>query len=475
MKKNIAAQELELELLEQAEYTQKVKQIILDRYLHMPMAHVHSYGCKQNVTDGEKIKGMLAQMGYGFTDDTYDADLIIYNTCAVRENAEDKVFGNVGELKHNKERKRNTIIGLCGCMIQQPHIVDKIKKSYPHVDLVFGTHVIHTLPEMLYQKLTTLNRIFSTKERDGAIVEGIPVRRDETVKAWVPIMNGCDNYCTYCIVPYVRGTERSRDCDVVIEEIQQLVADGFKEITLIGQNVNSYGKGLKSKTSFSDLLRKINLISGDFRVRFLTSHPKDCTKQLIDTIAQCDKICNHIHLPVQSGSNRILKLMNRNYTQKSYIELIDYAKTKIDDVAFSSDIIVGFPGETYEDFEQTLQLVQAVEYNALFTFIYSKRQGTKAADLPDTTPEAQKSIWFQQLLDIQKPIARKKHDALVGKTVRILVDGQSKTSAEYLTGRTDTNFIVNFVGNDSLIGTFVNVKVTQALSWAVVGELVINL
>lgn len=460
------------DLKKQQVFTEKVRKILEDRYKDtMPMAHVHSYGCQQNISDGEKIKGMLALMGYGFTNSTSDADLVIYNTCAIRENAEDRVFGNVGALKHIKKKNPNMIIGLCGCMMQQKHIVEKLKKSFPYVDLIFGTHVVHELPQNIYNALTMDKRVFNVPDSDGVIVEDLPIKRDGTIKAWVPIMYGCNNFCTYCIVPYVRGRERSREPELILNEIKQLISEGYKEITLLGQNVNSYGKGLDEEITFSELLRRINALDGDFRIRFMTSHPKDATKELIDTIAECDKVCNHLHLPVQSGSDRILKLMNRHYNREQYMELINYAKAKIPDLSFTSDIIVGFPTETEEDFKGTIDLIKEVEYDSLFTFIYSKRVGTKAAEMEDPITDKEKSERFQYLLDVQKDIGVEKYKKYVGKTVRVLVDGEGKSGEDYLTGRTDNFIIVDFKGDKSLIGQFVDVEITQALNWALLGKI----
>ena len=460
------------DLKKQQMFAQKVREILEDRYKDtIPMAHVHSYGCQQNISDGEKIKGMLALMGYGFTNSTSDADLVIYNTCAIRENAEDRVFGNVGALKHIKKKNPNMIIGLCGCMMQQKHIVEKLKKSFPYVDLIFGTHVVHELPENIYNALTLDKRVFNIPDSDGVIVEDLPIKRDGNIKAWVPIMNGCNNFCTYCIVPYVRGRERSREPELILNEIKQLISEGYKEITLLGQNVNSYGKGLDEEITFSELLRRINALDGDFRIRFMTSHPKDATKELIDTIADCDKVCNHLHLPVQSGSDRILKLMNRHYNREQYMELINYAKAKIPDLSFTSDIIVGFPTETEEDFKGTIDLIKEVEYDSLFTFIYSKRVGTKAAEMEDPVTDKEKSERFQYLLDVQKDIGVEKYKKYVGKTVRVLVDGEGKSGEDYITGRTDNFIIVDFKGDKSLIGQFVDVEITQALNWALLGKI----
>lgn len=462
------------ELNRQKQFLAQVANLLKETYQeHPPMAYVHSYGCQQNVSDGEKIKGMLALMGYGFTDSVDHADLVLYNTCAVRENAEDRVFGNVGALKHYKRRNPNLIIALCGCMMQQPHIVERLKKSFPYVDLIFGTHVVHKLPENLYHAMTDGKRVFSTPDSDGVIAENLPIRRDGSIKAWIPIMYGCNNFCTYCIVPYVRGRERSREPQLIIDEIKALVAEGYKEFTLLGQNVNSYGKGLEEEINFSELLRRINAIEGDFRIRFMTSHPKDATKELIDTIASCEKVCNHLHLPVQSGSDRVLALMNRHYNREAYLKLISYAKETVPDISFTSDIIVGFPTETEEDFQETLSLVKEVGYDSLFTFIYSKRVGTKAAAMEDPTTDAEKGDRFNRLLDLQKEIGQDKYNKYVGKTLRVLVDGIGKTGDNYLTGRTENYVIVDFPADQDrdLMGEFVEVKITDALNWALLGEI----
>lgn len=437
-----------------------------------PTACTRHYGCQQNVSDGEKINGMLLEMGYLLCESPQQADLVLYNTCAVRENAEDRIFGNVGALKHAKQQNPAMIIGLCGCMVQQEHIADKIKKSFPYVDLVFGTHAMQLFPQLLYKKLTTEGRVVAIPESDGDIVEGLPIRRDGAVKAWLPIMYGCNNFCTYCVVPLVRGRERSREPEQILAEAKSLIADGYKEITLLGQNVNSYGKGLAQPMTFSALLRELNALDGEFRIRFMTSHPKDCTKELIDTVAACEKVCNHIHLPVQSGSDRILYTMNRHYTRAEYLSLIDYAKEKIPGVAFTSDIIVGFPGETSEDFAQTLSLVEQVGYHSLFTFVYSKRQGTKAAEMDDPIPREEKMRWFEELLQTQKRLGGERYGELVGKTVRVLAEGIGKTGADYLTGRTEHGVIVDFTSPPESVGRFVDVKITQALNWAVLGEII---
>nr|WP_243268335.1 tRNA (N6-isopentenyl adenosine(37)-C2)-methylthiotransferase MiaB [Anaerotruncus colihominis] len=464
-------QNLSPALSRQMEYSRQVSELLAARYDHPPAAYVHSFGCQQNQSDGEKIAGMLAQMGYGFTDAPEQADLVIYNTCAVRENAEDRVFGNVGALKSAKKRRAGMLIGLCGCMMQQQAVADKIKKSYPYVDLVFGTHALHTLPELLYRRLLGENRQFSTENARGEIIEGVPLRRAGTIKANLPVMYGCDNFCTYCIVPYVRGRERSRNPEDVLSEARALVGQGYRELLLLGQNVNSYGKGLSEPVNFAALLRRVNEIEGDFWIRFMTSHPKDCTHELIDTIAACNKVCRHIHLPVQSGSDRVLAAMNRNYTAAHYLELIDYARAHIPGVTFSSDIIVGFPGETRADFEQTLELVRRVRFSALYTFIYSPRPGTRAAEMEDPTPAADKSLWLRELLDAESDIRSGMQAAAVGTTLRVLAEGEGRSGDGWLTGRTQGNDIVEFTAPRAVIGSFADVAIERAQNWALFGRL----
>ena len=460
------------QLLQQKDYAEQVRALLEELYPVPPLAYVHSYGCQGNVSDGEKLKGMLADMGYGFCDQAEQADLVLFNTCAIRENAEDRIFGNVGALKRWKAQSPKHKLLLCGCMMQQPHIVEKLKQSYPYVDLIFGTHVIHQLPELLLSVLQQHKRVFYTPESDGVIAEGLPIHRDGTLKAWVPIMYGCNNFCTYCIVPYVKGRERSRQPEAILAEVRQLVEQGYKEITLLGQNVNSYGKTLEHPISFAQLLTQIDAIPGDFRIRFMTSHPKDATKELFDVMANSQKICHHLHLPVQCGSDRILQAMNRRYTVEQYLGLIDYARSVMPDISFTTDIIVGFPGETLEDFQGTMELLKKVRYDSLFSFIYSKRVGTKAASMPDDTPHSVKSDRLQQLLALQRTIGEEVLSEYVGKTLRILVDGTGKSGEGYLTGRTDQYLIVDFPGDSALIGQFVTVKITKALNWALLGELV---
>ena len=410
-------------------------------------------------------------MGYGFTDSPEEADLILYNTCAVREHAEQRVLGNVGALKHYKRRKPDLIIVLAGCMTQQPQVAQRLKKSYPHVDIVVGAGAWTQLPELIYQKMVHGSRYIHEEQEpeNTGIVEGLPTRRDGVYKAWVSVMYGCDNFCSFCIVPYVRGRERSRRPGDILREIEELVEDGCRDITLLGQNVNSYGKGLEEGLNFAGLLRQINGIPGDFRVRFMTSHPKDCTHELIDAMAECEKVCSHLHLPVQCGSDRILREMNRHYTVGEYLALADYARQRIPDLSLTSDIIVGFPGETYEDFRQTLDLIRRVEYDALYTFLYSRRSGTRAAALPDPVPEAEKSAWFRELLAVQDEIGRRRLDAQAGKVLRVLPEGPGR-GEHILTGRSDSNFLVEFPGDESLVGTFCQAEITGAEKWCLLGE-----
>ncbi len=457
-------------LEKQEEYTELLKDILFIRANNQqPKAMVRTYGCQQNVADSEKIKGMLEKMGCEIVEETDDADIIIFNTCAVREHAEDRVFGNVGALKALKRKKPSLLIGLCGCMMEQKHIAEKIHKSFPYVGLVFGTHVIHKLPEMVYNAVTTGKRLIERGTDDGNIYEGLPIHRDGSFKGWLPIMYGCDNFCSYCIVPHVRGRERSRKSCIVVNEAQKMVEAGYKEITLLGQNVNSYGKGLDEQVTFAQLLQRVSDIDGDFWVRFMTSHPKDASKELIDTIANNDKICNHIHLPFQSGSDRILKQMNRHYDVARYMEIVDYAKSKIPDLSLTSDVIVGYPGETYEDFQQTLDLIRKVEFTSLFTFIYSPRVGTPAATKPDPIPHEEKTKWFAELLKVQEEIAAKRCAEMVGKTLRVLVEEQTKNGV--LSARTQNNIIVECEGDEDLIGTFQTAEITEARNWILRGRL----
>lgn len=458
----------------QTEYLNLISEIMSIRKRgEKPLAFVRTYGCQQNVSDSERIKGMLYKAGYDFTDKPDDADLILFNTCAVREHAEDRVFGNVGALKNIKRKHPSVLIALCGCMMEQEHIAKRIHDSFPFVGLVFGTHCMHEFPKMLYDALVDGKRIFKRDNDDNNIYEGIPIRRDGTFKGFLPIMYGCDNFCSYCIVPYVRGRERSRKPEIIVAEAKEMIQNGFKDICLLGQNVNSYGKGLEPHTDFASLLREIDKIEGDYWLRFMTSHPKDCTKELIDTIAESKHISKHLHLPFQSGSDRILKQMNRHYDREKYLDIINYAKKKIPDVSLTSDIIVGFPGETEEDFEDTLSLIKEVGFTSLFTFIYSKRKGTPAAKMDDPITDEEKSIRFQRLLDTQEKIAAQHCKGMVGNIEKVLVE--EKNSKEgILSARTSGNIIVEVKGEESLIGTFQKAKITNARNFILQGEIIKN-
>ena len=436
-----------------------------------PLAMVDTYGCQQNEADSEKLRGYLAEMGYGFTQDEFQADVIVVNTCAVREHAEMRVLGNVGALNHTKKNKPQQIIAVCGCMVQQQHMAEKIKKSYPVVDLVFGPHELWRFPELLEQVMTRHKRVFATEDSSGAVAEGIPLRRDGKVKAWLSIMYGCNNFCSYCIVPYVRGRERSRLPEDIVKEARELVAQGYKDITLLGQNVNSYGKDLDCGVDFSDLIRMINDIPGDFLIRFMTSHPKDATEKLFKTMAECEKCAHHIHLPVQSGSDRILKVMNRNYDSAKYIRQAELARSYMPDLVITTDIIVGFPGETEEDFEDTIRLCEKVRFDAMFTFIYSKRVGTPAASMPDPYTREDKQKHFDRLMEVSNRISAEKHKEYEGKTFRVLVDGETGKDEYNLSSRTNGGRLVHLKGDPALVGQFVKVKITASNTWALYGEI----
>ena len=455
----------------QIEYMNLISEIMeIRKRGEKPLAFVRTYGCQQNVADSEKIKGMLQSSGFDFTDEPENADFILFNTCAVREHAEDRVFGNVGAMKNIKRRHPQILIALCGCMMEQEHVANRIYKSFPFVGLVFGTHSLHHFPELMYSSLVNGNRVFERGNDDKKIYEGIPTHRDGTFKGWLPIMYGCNNFCTYCVVPYVRGRERSREKDIIVSEARDMIQSGFKDITLLGQNVNSYGKTLENPVSFAQLISEIDEIDGDYWLRFMTSHPKDCSKELIDAIAGSKHISKHLHLPFQSGSDRILKVMNRHYDRKKYLETIAYAKEKIENVSLTSDIIVGFPGETYEDFKETLSLIREVEFTSLFTFIFSPRVGTPAEKMDDPVPAEEKSKWFQELLDVQEEIAAKRCSSMVGKTEKVLIESVKDKTGE-LNARTSGNIIVELEGDKSLIGTFQNAEITSARNWILKGKL----
>ncbi len=436
------------------------------------LALTETYGCQQNENDTERIRGMLKEAGFEFTEDTKKADVVIYNTCAVRENAEDKVFGRLGILKHIKEEERpDMIIGVCGCMVQQEHITEKIKKVHEHVDLVFGTHALYKMPELLYKAMSSKKTVVDIEDSEGAIAEDIPILRDFTQKAWVSVMYGCNNFCSYCIVPYVRGRERSRQPEAVINEVKELVKNGCTEISLLGQNVNSYGKDLDADINFAKLLRMVNDVEGVKRIRFMTSHPKDLSDDLILAIKECDKVCHQLHLPFQAGSDKILEQMNRKYTKAQYLEKIEKVKKEIPDISLSTDVIVGFPTETYEDFEETLDVLRKVEFDNIFSFIYSRREGTPAAKLDFVLSEEEIHKNFDRLLEVQNEISKRKNDAYVGTTQRVLVDGASKNNPKMLSGRCDSSKVVNFEGDKSLIGEYVEVIITEAKTWSLNGTL----
>lgn len=431
-----------------------------------------TWGCQMNEHDSEKMAGMLDDLGYTCADDIQHTDLIIYNTCLVRENAELKVYGNLGELKALKRANPDLIIAVSGCMMQKKEIRDIIKQKYGFVDIMFGTHNLHKLPEFIANHNQTSKMIIDVWEEGGEIVEGLPAQRKHGFKAFVNIMYGCNNFCSYCIVPYTRGRERSRKPEDIISEITELVKEGYKEFTLLGQNVNSYGKTLDSKVSFSQLLRMIDKIEGIGRVRFMTSHPKDLSEDLILAMKDCKSACEHLHLPFQAGSNRILEIMNRKYTKEKYLELVNKLKDEIPNVSITTDIIVGFPGETEEDFEDTLDVVRKVGFHSAFTFLYSVREGTPAADMEEQVPNDVKHVRFQRLLDVLRPISHEANSKYKGRIVEVLVENISKNNEEVLTGRTRTSKLVHFEGNKDIIGTLVNVKITNTKTWTLEGDIV---
>ena len=433
-----------------------------------PTAYVETYGCQQNEADSEKLRGYLTQSGYSIVQEAEGADVVIMNTCAIREHAEQRVFGNLGALTHTKRRHPRQKIFLCGCMGGEAKVSDRIKHSYPHVDGVFSTHHLWQFPEILWNVLSRGKRQFYVEDEPGSIAEGIPQVRDSHLKSWVSIMYGCNNFCTYCIVPYVRGRERSRKKEDILAECRQLIANGTREITLLGQNVNSYGKDLGEGFDFADLLAEIAQIPGDFLIRFMTSHPRDASEKLFDTMAKYDKIAKQLHLPFQSGSSRVLKAMNRHYDRETYLKKVAYAKSVMPDLVLTSDVIVGFPGETEEEFEETISLIQEVHYDSLFTFIFSPRTGTPAATMEDPTPKEEKNRRFDKLCAVQNEISIKIHEDYVGKTMRCLVDGKDK---ELLTARTEGGRLVRFEGCESLIGTYQMIRITGSTTWSLVGEL----
>ena len=443
----------------------------LEQWPDQPLAYVHSFGCQLNVADGEKLAGILKSMGYGFTNQIEKASLILYNTCAVRENAEDRVFGTLGSIKKLKQENPGLIICVTGCMTAQKQVADKIKQSYRHVDIVLGSSAMNTLAQMLWMHMHGLKYAEDISMQID-IPEDLKPVRESKFKAAVPIMYGCNNFCTYCIVPYVRGRERSRQPEHILEEIRNLIAQGYKEIMLLGQNVNSYGKDLKQEITFPELLRKIDQIPGEYWIRFMSSHPKDATPELMDAILSCEHVAKHLHLPIQSGSNEILKRMNRKYTAETYLSQVAYIRGKCPDFSLTTDLIIGFPEESKQDFEQTLAIVRQVKYDNMYCFIYSKRTGTKAALMPDSMSDAEKSQRMQKLLTLQREIAVENNQRFISRILTVLCDGESKKRPGRMTGRSSENILVEFPGTPDMIGQFVKVQITESHNNMICGELI---
>lgn len=449
-------------------YIEEIKKITAENH---KKAYVRSFGCQLNISDGEKIKGLLKSMGYRFTENENEADLVILNTCAVRENAEDRVFGIIGSMKKLKEQKPSLIIGISGCMTAQNHIAGKIKKSYPQVDFVVGTSALSSIPKLLSDCIKGQKFGMDISEYDD-FSEASEQVRDSAFKASVPIMFGCNNFCTYCIVPYVRGRERSRRQEDIIAEVKTLAANGYKEIMLLGQNVNSYGNDFGETGAFPKLLRELDKIEGDFIIRFMSSHPKDATRELIDAVFECDKVAKHLHLPLQSGSSDVLNRMNRRYTAEKYMETVEYIRSKAPDFSLTTDLIVGFPNETDEDFRATLDIIKRVKYDNIYSFIYSRRSGTKAAEMEDKISDEVKSHRMRQLLALQREISTEHYKRFIGKKMRVLADDVSKKRNGCISGKSNEFIIVEFEGDESLIGQFVEVEITEAMNWAVFGKIV---
>ena len=459
------------QLERQREFEQKIRALHEGRAVP-PLAMVDTFGCQQNVADSQHIMGMLEAMGFGFTDDPARAAVVVLNTCAIRDHAEKRVYGTLGALTHTKKANPEQIICLCGCMAQRPEVAEKVRQSYRHVDLVFGPQALWKFPELLYQVYTRRGRVFSVEDEHGAIAEGMPVVREGRTRAWVSIMYGCNNFCSYCIVPYVRGRERSRDPERIIDEVRELVADGFREITLLGQNVNSYGKDLGTGYDFADLLTDLDKIEGDYLIRFMSSQPKDASHKLFDVMAASRHVAKQLHLPVQSGCDRVLRAMNRPYDKARYLELITYARKVMPELVLTSDVIIGFPGETEAEAMETVALVEQVRFDALFTFIFSPRPGTPAAKMDDPVSREEKQKWFDRLCDTQNRISEELHAAYVGRSLRCLVDGEGDDARWPLTARTAGGRLVHLVGDKSAVGTYHDVKITDSNTWALFGELV---
>lgn len=460
-------------LTKQREYTERIKKRndeLLQADGKQRKAFVLTFGCQQNEADSERLAGMAQSMGYEIIDAPDNADLILVNTCAIREHAELKALSTIGQYKHLKTKNPDLIIAVCGCMVTQQHRKNDIKFKYPYVDFIFGTSSIHRMPQLLWEKMEKGKRIYCPEETEYMVAEGLPVRRESNYKAWLSVMYGCNNFCSYCIVPYVRGRERSRRKEDILAEFKQLVADGYKDITLLGQNVNSYGKDNDDGCDFADLLRLLCSVDGDYKIHFMTSHPKDATHKLIDVMAEEEHIAKHFHLPMQSGSDRVLKAMNRHYDTERYLSIVDYMRKKMPDVAITSDIIVGFPGETEEDFEMTLEMLRKVKFDMLYSFIYSPRNGTPAAEMENQISKKVQNHRFDRLLALQNQIAMEKNSPLVGSVVRVLCDGESKTNSSLYSGRTEQSKIVFFEADKNDIGKFVNIEIEKAEAFALYGK-----
>ena len=461
------------DITDELQYIEKVKKINEGKNLNY---YILTMGCQLNENDSEKLCGIMEEMGYGKTDNLEEADLVVFNTCCVRENAEDKLFGKLGEVKRIKE-KRGTIIAICGCMMQEKHIVEKLEQSYPYFDIIFGTHTLHQFPKDVYNKIINNKRIEDILDIDGEIIEGLPIKRNDNIKASVTIMNGCNNFCSYCIVPYVRGRERSRNPEDILNEVREIAKQGYKEVTLLGQNVNSYLRSGKTDfdsnvKSFADLLREVNKIEGIERIRFVSPHPKDFTDDVIEAIRDCEKVCKIIHLPLQSGSTNVLKIMNRKYTKEQYLELAFKMKKMIPEIVFSTDIIVGFPGETEEDFEDTLDVVEKICFEQVYMFIYSRRVGTPGDRMENQIPEEIKHKRFDRLKALVESQIKENNQKYVGTIQKVLVEGFSKTNNNVLTGRTDSNKVVNFEGPEELIGNVVELEIVSEHMWYLKGNLI---
>lgn len=459
----------EKEIQEQKGYIEDIKELIEGKSLKY---HIITYGCQMNVHDSEKLAGMLNAMGYAEAMEQNEADLILFNTCCVRENAEHRVYGNVGSLYTYKQQNPNLIIGVCGCMMQQPEVSKVITTKFPFVDLIFGTHNLYRFPKLLLEAINSRHTIVEVLDEQGKIIEDIPIKRNLGVSAWVTVMYGCDNFCSYCIVPYVRGRERSRQPTQIIDEIKQLGREGYKEVTLLGQNVNSYGKDFERPYFFPDLLRNVNKVEGIERIRFMTSHPKDLSEDLILAMAESKKVCEHLHLPIQSGSNRILKEMNRQYTREEYLSLVNQIRSQIPNISITTDIIVGFPGETEKDFMDTLDIVERVRYDSAYTFIYSRRMGTPAAKKTEQIDVNVKKERLQALMDLQNSISKEINESLKDKVVEVLVEGHSKNRDDMYSGRTRDNKLVNFSAMSDITGKTVRVKIIQPKTWTLEGIMV---